>query len=155
MGFLEKQTNKSRIYIILFWKPIRCFSPSEILLWLLISYCRVKSVMEHLDGCRDFPRLCIGWYLECHLSCTSNLLSSSCQLVVFKFKYYVLVGIGNPPGTMDMKAFLLQKFSSRERNQVTYSECNNGFLWSLSCSDQLWISSEFGGKNVTRPFACD
>ncbi|KAG5527948.1 hypothetical protein RHGRI_028769 [Rhododendron griersonianum] len=46
----------------------------------------VKSVTEHLDGCRDFPRLCIG--------------------------------IGDPPGTMDMKAFLLQKFSSLERNQV-------------------------------------
>ncbi|KAJ4824970.1 Chloroplastic group IIB intron splicing facilitator CRS2-A, chloroplastic [Turnera subulata] len=46
----------------------------------------VKSVMDHLDGSRDFPRLCIG--------------------------------IGNPPGTMDMKAFLLQKFSSTERTQI-------------------------------------
>ncbi|XP_065635456.1 chloroplastic group IIB intron splicing facilitator CRS2-B, chloroplastic [Quercus suber] len=46
----------------------------------------VKSVMGHLDGCREFPRLCIG--------------------------------IGNPPGTMDMKAFLLQKFSSVERKQI-------------------------------------
>ncbi|XP_057971694.1 chloroplastic group IIB intron splicing facilitator CRS2, chloroplastic isoform X2 [Malania oleifera] len=46
----------------------------------------VKSVMDHLDGRREFPRLCIG--------------------------------IGNPPGTMDMKAFLLQKFSSEERKQV-------------------------------------
>lgn len=46
----------------------------------------VKSVMEHLDGCRDFPRLCIG--------------------------------IGNPPGAMDMRAYLLQKFSLEERYQV-------------------------------------
>ncbi|XP_057809605.1 chloroplastic group IIB intron splicing facilitator CRS2-B, chloroplastic-like isoform X1 [Salvia miltiorrhiza] len=46
----------------------------------------VKSVMEHLDGRREFPRFCIG--------------------------------IGNPPGTMDMKAFLLQKFSTLERRQV-------------------------------------
>ncbi|KAL2457564.1 Chloroplastic group IIB intron splicing facilitator CRS2-B [Forsythia ovata] len=46
----------------------------------------VKSVMEHLDGRREFPRFCIG--------------------------------IGNPPGTMDMKAFLLQKFSVVEREQV-------------------------------------
>ncbi|XP_008461557.1 chloroplastic group IIB intron splicing facilitator CRS2-B, chloroplastic [Cucumis melo] len=46
----------------------------------------VKSVMGHLDGRREFPRLCIG--------------------------------IGNPPGTMDMKAFLLQKFSSVERKQI-------------------------------------
>ncbi|XP_010916423.1 chloroplastic group IIB intron splicing facilitator CRS2, chloroplastic [Elaeis guineensis] len=46
----------------------------------------VKSVMEHLDGCRTFPRLCIG--------------------------------IGNPPGKMDMRAFLLQKFSAEEREQV-------------------------------------
>ncbi|KAL2499438.1 Chloroplastic group IIB intron splicing facilitator CRS2-B [Abeliophyllum distichum] len=46
----------------------------------------VKSVMEHLDGRREFPRFCIG--------------------------------IGNPPGTMDMKAFLLQKFSVLEREQV-------------------------------------
>ncbi|CAN6445322.1 unnamed protein product [Victoria cruziana] len=46
----------------------------------------MKSVMEHLDGCHQFPRLCIG--------------------------------IGNPPGTMDVKAFLLQKFSTEEREQV-------------------------------------
>ncbi|XP_058091488.1 chloroplastic group IIB intron splicing facilitator CRS2, chloroplastic-like [Magnolia sinica] len=46
----------------------------------------LKSVMDHLDGSRNFPRLCIG--------------------------------IGNPPGTMDLKAFLLQKFSSQERKQV-------------------------------------
>ncbi|KAE8022081.1 hypothetical protein FH972_007914 [Carpinus fangiana] len=47
----------------------------------------VRSVMGHLDGCRGFPRLCIG--------------------------------IGNPPGTMDLKAFLLQKFSSVERQQLS------------------------------------
>ncbi|KAH7682586.1 Peptidyl-tRNA hydrolase protein [Dioscorea alata] len=46
----------------------------------------VKSVIEHLDGSREFPRLCIG--------------------------------IGNPPGSMDMRAFLLQKFSPTERDQV-------------------------------------
>ncbi|XP_051114472.1 chloroplastic group IIB intron splicing facilitator CRS2-B, chloroplastic-like [Andrographis paniculata] len=46
----------------------------------------VKSVMEHLDGRREFPRFCIG--------------------------------IGNPPGMMDMKAYLLQKFSPIERQQV-------------------------------------
>ncbi|CAN0902222.1 Chloroplastic group IIB intron splicing facilitator CRS2-B, chloroplastic [Linum grandiflorum] len=46
----------------------------------------VKSVIDHLDGCRQFPRLCIG--------------------------------IGNPPGTMDMKAFLLQRFSPTERTQI-------------------------------------
>ncbi|XP_031396455.1 chloroplastic group IIB intron splicing facilitator CRS2-B, chloroplastic-like isoform X2 [Punica granatum] len=46
----------------------------------------VRSVVGHLDGRREFPRLCIG--------------------------------IGNPPGNMDMKAFLLQKFSSVEREQV-------------------------------------
>ncbi|KAH9616681.1 hypothetical protein KSS87_018362 [Heliosperma pusillum] len=28
------------------------------------------------------------------------------------------IGIGNPPGTMDMKAFLLQKFSLTERKQI-------------------------------------
>ncbi|CAK7344313.1 unnamed protein product [Dovyalis caffra] len=49
----------------------------------------VKNVMDHLDGCREFPRLCIG--------------------------------IGNPPGTMDMKAFLLQKFSPTEREQIDAS----------------------------------
>ncbi|XP_061347031.1 chloroplastic group IIB intron splicing facilitator CRS2-B, chloroplastic-like [Gastrolobium bilobum] len=31
------------------------------------------------------------------------------------------IGIGNPPGSMDMKAFLLQKFSSVERNQIDAS----------------------------------
>lgn len=28
------------------------------------------------------------------------------------------IGVGNPPGTMDMKAYLLQKFSTVERKQV-------------------------------------
>ncbi|KAK4767600.1 hypothetical protein SAY87_024199 [Trapa incisa] len=46
----------------------------------------VKSVVGHLDGCCEFPRLCIG--------------------------------IGKPPGQMDMKAFLLQKFSSVEQEQI-------------------------------------
>ncbi|XP_047321808.1 chloroplastic group IIB intron splicing facilitator CRS2-B, chloroplastic-like [Impatiens glandulifera] len=54
----------------------------------------VKSVIDHLDGCRIFPRLCIG--------------------------------IGNPPGTMDMKAFLLQKFSISERKQVDESLLQGG-----------------------------
>ncbi|XWS75486.1 hypothetical protein CRYUN_Cryun01aG0093000 [Craigia yunnanensis] len=46
----------------------------------------VKSVMGHLDGCHEFPRLCIG--------------------------------IGNPPGAMDMRAYLLQKLSLVEQNQI-------------------------------------
>ncbi|CAH2079721.1 unnamed protein product [Thlaspi arvense] len=46
----------------------------------------LKNVIEHLNGCRGFPRLSIG--------------------------------IGNPPGNMDMKAFLLQKFSPSERKQI-------------------------------------
>ncbi|XP_078431233.1 peptidyl-tRNA hydrolase family protein [Wolffia australiana] len=46
----------------------------------------LKNVIDHLDGCREFPRLAIG--------------------------------IGNPPGKMDMKAFLLQKFSRQEREQI-------------------------------------
>ncbi|KAF7135868.1 hypothetical protein RHSIM_Rhsim08G0082700 [Rhododendron simsii] len=46
----------------------------------------VKSVIEHLDGCREFPRLSIG--------------------------------IGNPPGTMDMEAYLLQKCSLLEQKQM-------------------------------------
>ncbi|MQM02819.1 hypothetical protein Taro_035587 [Colocasia esculenta] len=58
----------------------------------LSFFCRFKNVMDHLDGCREFPRISIG--------------------------------IGNPPGTMDMKAFLLQKFSSQERQQVEEG-CSN------------------------------
>ncbi|MBA0687721.1 hypothetical protein Goari_015232 [Gossypium aridum] len=55
----------------------------------MLSCCRVKSVMGHLDGSREFPRPCIG--------------------------------IGNPPGAMDMKAYPLQKFSPAERNQIDES----------------------------------
>ncbi|GJN40642.1 hypothetical protein PR202_gb29889 [Eleusine coracana subsp. coracana] len=46
----------------------------------------LQNVIEHLDGCREFPRLSIG--------------------------------IGSPPGKMDTRAFLLQKFSSEERLQI-------------------------------------
>ncbi|TVU22066.1 hypothetical protein EJB05_31743 [Eragrostis curvula] len=46
----------------------------------------LQNVIEHLDGCREFPRLSIG--------------------------------IGSPPGKMDTRAFLLQKFSLEERLQI-------------------------------------
>ncbi|XP_024314943.1 chloroplastic group IIB intron splicing facilitator CRS2, chloroplastic isoform X2 [Brachypodium distachyon] len=49
----------------------------------------LQNVIEHLDGCREFPRLSIG--------------------------------IGSPPGKMDTRAFLLQKFSSEERVQICSS----------------------------------
>lgn len=43
------------------------------------------------------------------------------SIVLFFMRLYtsVIVGIGDPPGTMDMKAFLLQKFSDIERKEVT------------------------------------
>ncbi|XP_048140507.1 chloroplastic group IIB intron splicing facilitator CRS2-B, chloroplastic isoform X1 [Rhodamnia argentea] len=72
----------------------------------------VKSVMAHLDGRREFPRLCIGWFSAPFRS-ISPLLSPVCFCLT-----RVFAGIGNPPGTMEMKAFLLQKFSSLERQQI-------------------------------------
>ncbi|XP_052877578.1 chloroplastic group IIB intron splicing facilitator CRS2-B, chloroplastic-like isoform X2 [Gossypium arboreum] len=66
-----------------------CLKSFRIFLELTSS---VKSVMGHLDGGREFPRLCIG--------------------------------IGNPPGAMDMKAYLLQKFSPAERNQRLMNHWN-------------------------------
>lgn len=39
-----------------------------------------------------------------------------------------IAGIGNPPGKMDMKAYLLQKFSPAEREQVY----NNNSLLKVS-----------------------
>lgn len=50
------------------------------------SHNGMKSVMEHLKGCRDFARLRIG--------------------------------IGKPPGTMDPAAFVLQKFHTKEREEM-------------------------------------
>lgn len=66
----------------------------------------------------------------------SALVSSICSIawkvevviivsVVLYFLSYAFVGIGNPPGAMDMKAFLLQKFSSVERQQVIPSNKDN------------------------------
>lgn len=49
----------------------------------------VKSVINHLKGNRNFPRLCIG--------------------------------IGNPPGSMDPKAYVLQQFSTMEREKMDVS----------------------------------
>lgn len=43
------------------------------------------------------------------------------KLACFKWRLKsdnMYAGIGNPPGTMDMKAYLLQKFSTVERHQV-------------------------------------
>jgi len=45
---------------------------------------------------------------------------SSIVSTVLYFKF-VFIGIGNPPGTMDLRAYLLQKFSVEERKQVTAS----------------------------------
>lgn len=39
-------------------------------------------------------------------------------IFLLRFSLSVLTGIGDPPGTMDMKAFLLQKFSEVDRKQV-------------------------------------
>ncbi|KAF8705105.1 hypothetical protein HU200_031369 [Digitaria exilis] len=49
----------------------------------------LQNVIENLDGRREFPRLSIG----------------------------MLLCIGSPPGKMDTRAFLLQKFSAEERVQ--------------------------------------
>lgn len=116
-------------------------------------------MIEHLDGRREFPRLCIGGgYVNQFVAFESTPLSSNYSLCpfnslfyndweniktetkdwlveksrpfqqgwkerfscyVYMFFIFVLVGIGDPPGTMDMKAFLLQKFSDVERKEVT------------------------------------
>lgn len=39
----------------------------------------------------------------------------------------MFAGIGNPPGTMDMKAYLLQRFSTIERHQVC--EVSTFLMW--------------------------
>lgn len=81
---------------------------------ILVSPCySVKSVVGHLDGCRDFPRLCIGMFLNYYFH----------EIKFARFNWAsetdnMYAGIGNPPGTMDMKAYLLQKFSTVERHQV-------------------------------------
>ena len=51
-----------------------------------------------------FPPICIA-------------LSLACLRYLGK-KNKCFAGIGNPPGSMDMKAYLLQKFSNVERHQV-------------------------------------
>lgn len=79
--------------------------------------------MLQIEKC-DGP---FGW-LQCFSSTCSRLAPclshldkvSSVVPAVLYFKF-VFAGIGNPPGTMDLRAFLLQKFSSVERKQVTSS----------------------------------
>lgn len=78
--------------------------------------------MGHLDGSRGFPRLCIGIFLMFCRRKYFNPYNCFCSIM---FLSNVLVGIGNPPGTMDMKAYLLQKFSPIERKQVTPSSKDN------------------------------
>lgn len=51
----------------------------------------------------------------------------------------MFIGIGNPPGTMDLRAYLLQKFSVEERKQVTAS-----LLPSVN-----WFSSSIIAKYIT------
>lgn len=56
---------------------------------------------------------------------SSVVMIFSLHLLIYRlilvWNFFMLIGIGNPPGTMDMKAFLLQKFSSVERGQVNHS----------------------------------
>lgn len=72
--------------------------------------------MAHLDGRREFPRLCIGKVQFSPFLLIELSFLSGCYYISF----HGVPGIGNPPGTMDMKAFLLQKFSSVEREQVRF-----------------------------------
>lgn len=82
---------------------------------ILVSPCySVKSVVGHLDGCREFPRLCIGLFLDSYFHGAMKFACYNCKSKIEN----MYAGIGNPPGTMDMKAYLLQKFSTVERHQV-------------------------------------
>lgn len=70
--------------------------------------------MGNLDGRRNFPRLSIGMVLVWF---GYNPRLPFVPLSGFMFCQF-LSGIGKPPGNMDMKAFLLQKFSPLERKQI-------------------------------------
>ena len=83
--------------------------------------------MGHLDGCRDFPRLCIGLFLV--ILCGHLIFI---RLFLKEIDLKKNAGIGNPPGSMDMRAYLLQKFGSVERQQVY--NCLN-YTTDLSCKN--------------------
>jgi hypothetical protein len=66
--------------------------------------------------------------------------------LVFVFQFVLLTGIGKPPGQMDPKAFLLQKFNVTARQRVCswFTVFFNG-----KCS---WFTVEctFGSSSVTK-----
>ena len=81
----------------------------------ILSKNRLQNVIEQLDGRREFPRLSIGTLLCLCLCPYYSILNGKFMELCC---WLLCIGIGNPPGKMDTRAFLLQKFSSEERVQV-------------------------------------
>jgi peptidyl-tRNA hydrolase, PTH1 family len=66
-------------------------------------------VIYHFRRNREFCRLRIGVFCFLH----SDLFSFSEQIFIVTY-----AGIGRPPGQMDPKAFVLQKFNRTGRERV-------------------------------------
>ncbi|MBA0803530.1 hypothetical protein Gohar_013732 [Gossypium harknessii] len=86
--------------------------------------------MGHLDGNREFPLLYIGGLLESH-------------------KITYCSSIGNPSGAMDMKAYLLQKFSPAERNQVFSCLLSLSLITIYKYNFEVWLMENKGEYSNT------
>lgn len=133
-GFLDSALRNSVLGIFVLWSNCS---------WSLVLSClRVKSVVGHLDGCCEFPRLCIGdWVLLWCFAFLVLFYNSEIHLFLdYLVNFMQFAGIGKPPGSMDVKAFLLQKFSPVEREQVHTLPLNSQYhhFWLLGTYQLLF-----------------
>lgn len=75
----------------------------------------MRSVISHLKGSHDFPRLRIG-----NEFLNFTLLPSFLLLEIINVYNPVNIrkGIGRPPGKMDSANFVLRPFNKKEREEV-------------------------------------
>ena len=104
-------------------KPSRLLFYVAFLVHLEIDfYFRLKSVIYHFRGNREFARLRIGKFCCLRYFVLFFMFST--------LRTFFFLGIGRPPGQMDSKAFLLQKFNNTAQERVSlFADYNIQNLW--------------------------
>ncbi|KAJ4830542.1 hypothetical protein Tsubulata_032102 [Turnera subulata] len=80
----------------------------------------MRSVIDHLKGSRDFPRLRIGMFK--FLKPPKLVVRHGSDHIHYVYAFVEPIpGIGRPPGRMDSASFVLRPFTKQERQELDFS----------------------------------
>lgn len=80
----------------------------------------MRSIIQHFNDNRDFPRLRIGMR-----PLTLSLICIFFFFFVHSLKKSFFQGIGRPPGKMEAASFVLRPFTKQERQEVCKTDFQN------------------------------